>query len=107
MSNHPRTKWGRRLTAAIDAFAVASAALAAYVVRFYLLPAHHGIPQLVNYIQSLIVILPVVLMILRSYRLYDRYRPLRRVETIFAIIKAVSVAMLVLMAITFFYRGFA
>lgn len=107
MSNHPRTKWGCWLTVTIDAFAVSAAALVAYVLRFYVFPSQHGIPGITNYIQSLIVILPVVLLMLRSYRLYDRHRPLRRVETIFATIKAISVAMLVLMAVTFFYRGFA
>lgn len=104
MANYPRIKWGRWLTAVIDGAAVAAATLAAYVIRFYLLPSQHGIPQFSNYLQSLFLILPVVLFMLRSYRLYDRYKPLRRVETIFAIIKAVSVAMLILMAVTFIYR---
>ncbi len=104
MANYPRIKWGRWLTAVIDGVAVAVATLTAYVIRFYLLPSQHGIPQFSNYLQSLLLVLPVVLFMLRSYRLYDRYRPLRRVETIFAIIKAVSVAMLILMAVTFIYR---
>ncbi|HCM42469.1 MAG TPA: undecaprenyl-phosphate glucose phosphotransferase [Candidatus Omnitrophota bacterium] len=107
MPNYPRIKWGRWLTAAIDAVAVIVATLAAYLIRFYLLPARHGVPELTNYIQSLLVIVPVVLFMLRSYRLYDRHRSLRRAETIFAIIKAVSVAMLILMAVTFFYREVA
>ncbi|MFM2380282.1 MAG: hypothetical protein RLZZ143_2863, partial [Cyanobacteriota bacterium] len=85
MANYPRIKWGRWLTAVIDAVAVAVATLTAYVIRFYVLPSQHGIPQFSNYLQSLLLVLPVVLFMLRSYRLYDRYRPLRRVETIFAI----------------------
>lgn len=107
MPNYPRINWGRWLAVVIDAFAVVSAAFIAYGVRFYLLPAQYGVPGLANYARSLIVVVPVVLILLRSYKLYDRHRPLRRVEAIFAIIKAVSVSMLILMAVTFFYRGFA
>ena len=94
------------MVVAFDILAITVASIAAYVLRFYLLPANNGIPQFYFYIQSLTVIIPVHLLMLRSYRLYDTHRPLRRVETIFAVIKAVSVALLILMAATFLYRKF-
>lgn len=106
MPNHPRHKIGLLLTIGLDAVAIAIATLAAFGVRFYLLPAQHGIPKFFGYLQSLLVVVPVILLLLRSYRLYEVQRPMRRVETIFTVIKAVSFAMLILMAVTFFYRGF-
>lgn len=105
MSNHPRHNIGLLLNVTFDCFAIIAAAAVAYLFRFYVLPAQHGIPDFLLYSRSLIVVIPVHLLLLRSYRLYDTHRPLRRVETVFAVIKAVSVSMLILMAITFFYRG--
>lgn len=106
MANRSQNNSGLFLVVAFDILAITVASIAAYVLRFYLLPANNGIPQFYFYIQSLTVIIPVHLLMLRSYRLYDTHRPLRRVETIFAVIKAVSVALLILMAATFLYRKF-
>ncbi len=105
MPSHPRHKMGLLLALLFDIGAIAFAAVAAYGFRFYVLPAQHGIPEFLLYLESLIVVIPVQILLLRSYRLYDIQRPLRRVETIFTVIKAVSVSMLILMALTFFYRS--
>lgn len=104
MPSQPRHKIGLVITLLFDISAITLAAIAAYWFRFHVLSAQLGIPDFFLYIQSLMVVIPVQMLLLRSYRLYDTQRPLRRVETIFAVIKAVSVSMLILMAITFFYR---
>lgn len=105
MPSHPRHKIGLLIALVFDIGAIIVAAIAAYGFRFHILPTQHGIPPFGIYLQSLIVVIPVFVLLLRSYRLYDSHHPLRRVETIFAVIKAVSVSMLILMAITFFYRA--
>ncbi len=104
MPSNPRHKIGLIITLLFDIGAITIAALAAYQFRFHVLPAQRGIPDLFIYLQSLIVVIPVQVLLLRSYHLYDVQRPLRRVETIFAVIKAVSISLLILMAVTFFYR---
>ncbi len=97
------------LTAAVDALTVVASVLVAYYIRFMtgLVPVDGKPPALGPYVQALVVILPVYLSFFRAYGLYQAHRHIRRIEEIILVIKAVSFSMLVLMAATFFYRGFS
>jgi exopolysaccharide biosynthesis polyprenyl glycosylphosphotransferase len=81
----------------------------AYWVRLSgaLMTPEKGTPPFEAYLQTLIVVVPVYLGVFRSYGLYYLGRHLRRVEEIFTVLKGVSVGTLLLMALTFFYRGFS
>ncbi len=89
----------------LDGLAVAASFLTAYLLRFIsgIIPATHT-PPFYEYAKSLFVIVPVYLIIFRIYELYNPHRRIRRIEEIFIVIKGVTFSIVILMAITFFYR---
>ncbi len=95
------------LTAVCDITAIVLSFAAAYLLRFIsgLIPSQYSAAPITDYLTALCVILPVYLWIFRAYGLYSAERQVRRIEEIFKVIKAVSLSVLVLMAITFFYRN--
>lgn len=96
-------------SAAGDLFAIGLGFLLAYWLRFSetIVPAQKGIPPMGEYAKALFIAAPVYLWVFRSYGLYQPGRHVRRVEEIFLVLKGISVGSLVLMALTFFYRGFS
>ena len=90
----------------MDAAAVAVSFLAAFLLRFIsgLIPAQ-DMPGFGIYSRALIVIIPVYLWFFNNLGLYDPHRHIRRIEKIFVVLKGVSYSIIVLMALTFFYRG--
>ena len=90
-----------------DIAAVTASFLAAYLFRFHtgLIPIRGEMPRTIEYVRALFVIIPVYLWFFRIYGLYDPRRSIRRIEEIFKVIKAISFAVVALMALTFFYRG--
>ena len=96
------------LTAVFDTLALVGAYLSAFLLRFYsgLIPKD-GVPELEAYLKALVIVVPVHLAFFRAYGLYDIHRHRRRVEELFTMLKAVSFAVVVLTAATFFYRAFS
>lgn len=104
--SHPRNFLGWTLL--IDIAAVIIGFIVAYFFRFQsFLPTEMGIPPLENYAHTLLGIVPVYLWFFRESHLYQLTRHMRRIEEIFLVIKAITYATIVLMAITFFYRQFS
>ncbi len=89
-----------------DMLAIAMAFGATFHLRFLtgFIPVAKGVPAFQLYAQVLLVAFPVFLWIFKRYGLYDARRSMRRIEEIFTVIKAVSFAILLLTALTFFYR---
>lgn len=90
-----------------DSFAILFSFLVAFYIRFHSplnLPVAGNIPSLLSYAQTLILILPIYILSFRTYKLYQSSRTIRRIEEIFLVIKAISTAIFLLMAISFFYR---
>lgn len=93
------------ITALTDCIALAAAFYTAYAIRFLgFLPVKH-LPDLLEYATSLFLIIPVYLFVFRQCHLYQANRYIRRIEEIFQVLKACSIAILLLLAIAFFYRG--
>jgi len=94
------------LTLVSDVFAISGSFILAYHFRFFsgLIPVHHQ-PGFFEYAQALLVIIPVFLYFFKAYGLYQTSRHIRRIEEIFIVIKAVSFSVIILMAVTFLYRG--
>lgn len=91
-----------------DAAMIVLSFLVAYLIRFSgFLPAEHGTPDLANYLNVLIVIVPVFLWFFREARLYEPTRHVRRIEEIFLVLKSVTYAVVLFMAATFFYRQYS
>ena len=74
-----------------DVLAIIASVLLAYYIRFVsgLIPAEN-IPDMLEYLKALIVIVPVYLVLFREYGLYTAHRHIRRIEEIFEISKAVT-----------------
>ena len=104
------TKKHRRfvlLALVVDALAITLSLLVAYQFRFFtVVPVRGDVPEVERYLRTLVVVIPVYLWFFRAYGLYQIRRQIRRIEEIFLVIKAVSLSTLILMALTFFYRGF-
>jgi len=82
--------------------------IAAFLFRFHFFPeAIIRKPEFLYYAQALLGILPVFFFCYRAYGLYQPARHIRRIEEIFLVIKANTLAIIVLMALTFFYRAFS
>lgn len=90
-----------------DMLAIALSFYAAYHFRFLtgFIPVTRGVPAFELYTRVLLVIYPIYLWTFKSYGLYQARRNVRRIEEIFIVIKAVSVAVLLVIAVSFFYRG--
>lgn len=90
-----------------DLTALTLSFVAAFVFRFHSFfhidPRH--IPHFSDYTKTLVIILPVYFFCFRAYGLYKQTRHIRRIEEIFMVIKATSLAVILLTAISFFYRG--
>lgn len=97
------------LAIATDVAAIAVSFIAAYHLRFsqILIPAFKGIPSLETYLRTMILMVPLYLLIFRSYRLYEPNRHIRRIYELINVVKAVSMAAIFMMALTFFYREFS
>src|SRR3989338_957512 len=94
---------------ATDAISIASSLLIAYWIRFsgILMPAYKGIAPFHVYWRTLFVVLPIFLLIFRAYRLYQPERHVRRIYELLNVVKAVTVSILALMALSFVYREFS
>ena len=96
------------LTLFVDIAAILAAFWATYSFRFMtgIIPVKGGgMPEMADYALTLPFIIPTYIWMFRAYGLYQAQRHIRRIEEIFLVIKAVTFAILILTAFTFFYRG--
>ncbi len=105
-----RTRYSKRFVAAVafsDLSAITMAFFAAYEIRFFtFFSAPLGIPPLAKYASALWLVLLVFLSLFREARLYHPTQRIRRIEELFLVIKTVTYAVVILTALTFFYRGY-
>jgi exopolysaccharide biosynthesis polyprenyl glycosylphosphotransferase len=95
-------------TILVDAAMIILSFVVAYYFRFLgVLPTDRGVPPLSDYWHALFGIIPVYLWLFREAGLYQTARHMRRIEEIFLVIKVVTYAVILLMALTFFYRQFS
>ncbi len=95
-------------TVLVDAAMIVFSFIVAYYFRFLgVLPTDRGIPALSDYWHALFGIIPVYLWFFREAGLYQTSRHMRRIEEIFLVVKVVTYAVILLMALTFFYRQFS
>jgi exopolysaccharide biosynthesis polyprenyl glycosylphosphotransferase len=95
-------------TILVDAAMIVLSFIVAYYFRFMGgLPIELGVPPLSDYWPALLGIIPVYLWLFREAGLYQTSRHMRRIEEIFLVGKVVTYAVILLMALTFFYRQFS
>lgn len=107
MGTHRSQQHLNVLTLIGDSASILISFFLAYLMRFYSFEKLPHTPSFTAYAAALTVIIPVYLIIFRAYGLYQTSRHMRRIEEIFLVIKAITLAILVLTAMTFFYREFS
>ena len=111
--SHPRKDFViPLLTVLSDVVTIEASFLFSYWFRFdssftFLFPVEYGIPQLNAYIFGSFVVIPIWLWLFQSRRLYQPRRITSFSDEFFAVVRIVSLGMLVVMAIAFFYRAFS
>ncbi len=97
------------LVIAADAISVVASFVTAYWFRFsgVFIQPEKGIPSIENYLRIMIIVVPIYLLVFRLYRLYQPDRNIRRIQELLNVVKAISVATVVFMALTFIYREFS
>jgi Undecaprenyl-phosphate glucose phosphotransferase len=91
-----------------DSLAIFSSWLLAYGIRFQLqfVPVTHGVPPFARYVE---VIVPIWIVFWINIKIFGLYRPLRGKpgsSEFFLIFKVTSFSVLILTAVTFFFREF-
>ncbi|MFH1208535.1 MAG: sugar transferase [Candidatus Omnitrophota bacterium] len=105
-----RSGHARRMTAAtvlIDSAMIVFSFVVAYYFRFLGVLPTRGVPPLSDYWHALFGIIPVYLWFFREAGLYQTSRHMRRIEEIFLVVKVVTYAVILLLALTFFYRQYS
>jgi exopolysaccharide biosynthesis polyprenyl glycosylphosphotransferase len=110
MKKHKKTSHYSLWAVMADVTALFLSVVTVYFLRFELLTGlirEGGKPDFLAYLRTLILIIPVYVLFLKAYGLYGRSRAIRRAEEMFVTAKAATFAIVILMAITFFYRDFS
>ncbi len=100
------------LTVLFDAIAIEVAFLFSYWLRFStsllkFLPLMEQTPPLEAYVYGSLVVIPVWLLLFQSRGMYGARRNVSSADEFFAIIRLVTLGMLVVMSGAFFYRAFS
>ena len=95
-----------------DIIAIEAAFLLAYWFRFHspltsIFEVTLGVPPLSGYINSSFVFIPMWLLVFQSRRMYGTRRNSHLSDEFFAIVRLVSIGLLIVMSATFFYRSFS
>lgn len=99
------------ITIIVDAISIFCAFLFSYWLRFSFepfqkfFPVTKGIPDLSGYIEFAAIVIPAWLIIFQSRKLYRLKRCVFILDELFAIIKCVSIGILIAMALVFILKG--
>ncbi|MFA6541064.1 MAG: undecaprenyl-phosphate glucose phosphotransferase [Bacteroidota bacterium] len=100
------------ITVLFDLIAFESAFVLSYWFRFYspvtkYFEVQFGIPPLSSYIAASLVFIPVWILIFNSRNLYGTRRNIHLSDEFFALVRLITIGMMVMMSATFFYRDFS
>ncbi|KAB2922838.1 MAG: undecaprenyl-phosphate glucose phosphotransferase [Bacteroidetes bacterium] len=100
------------LTVLSDLLAFEAAFLASYWLRFYSPLTERfevtlGIPPLQSYVAASAFFIPIFLLIFHGRSMYQARRNIHLSDDLFAVIRLVTIGMMVMMSATFFYRDFS
>lgn len=99
-------------TVVSDIVAFELAFLLSYWLRFYSPLTHYfevtlGIPSLESYIVASIVFIPIFLLVFRTRAMYGTRRNIHLSDEFFAVVRLITIGMMIMMSATFFYREFS
>jgi len=92
---------------ALDAALIFTCWMAAYWVRFHVLPlpAPLGIPSMRTYLWLGAVLTPVSMLVLRAFRLYRSARTARLSQELLAVLQAIAIVTALAALASYFFRG--
>ena len=98
------SKFFETLVLFLDWITLSCSWVLAYCIRFYIpiIPAHKGIPSFYTYITLLLIMIPLWFIVFKALGLYRPRRISSRVAEAMDIVKATSIATLILITLTFF-----
>ncbi|MEI7907944.1 MAG: hypothetical protein WCI84_11370, partial [Bacteroidota bacterium] len=97
------------LTIFLDVVAFESAFLLSYWLRFYSPLTGYfeitlGVPPIRSYVTASCVFIPVFLLVFQSRKLYGSRRNIHLSDEFFALVRLITIGMMIMMSATFFYR---
>lgn len=100
------------LTVLSDIAAFEAAFLLSYWLRFYSPLTEYfevtlGVPSLESYVIASVVFIPVFLIVFQQRKMYGTRRNIHLSDEFFAIVRLITIAMMIMMSATFFYREFS
>ncbi|MAT39900.1 MAG: undecaprenyl-phosphate glucose phosphotransferase [Ectothiorhodospiraceae bacterium] len=100
------------LLVVFDLIAIIGAFHAAYYLRFEpwfsaLVPIEKGVPGIASYTIASLVVAPIWVFMFNGRKVYRPRRPIEPSGEFFSILKTVSLGLLIIMSMAFFYRGFS
>ncbi|MFZ4620604.1 MAG: undecaprenyl-phosphate glucose phosphotransferase [Bacteroidota bacterium] len=100
------------LTIVLDVVAFETAFLLSYWLRFFSPLTEYfeislGVPPVGTYIAASFIFIPVFLLVFNSRKLYGTRRNIHLSDEFFVIIRLITIGMMIMMSVTFFYRGFS
>ncbi|MEK6570638.1 MAG: sugar transferase, partial [Bacteroidota bacterium] len=100
------------LTVLSDIVAIEAAFLLSYWIRFYsplasLVEITQGYPPLDAYVYGALVVIPTWLFLFNTRKLYRPRRTVAISDEFFAVVRVVTIGMLIVMSAAFFYRAFS
>ncbi len=102
------SKFFETLVLLMDWVALSGSWMLAYYLRFYfpLVPVSKGIPPFLTYLTLLVVMLPLWFMVFKTFGLYRPRRISSRFAEVVDIAKGTTIAILLLLSVTFFMRKY-
>ncbi len=102
------SKFFETLVLLLDWVTLSCSWILAYYLRFYfpIVPVYKGIPPFLTYLTLLIIMLPLWYMVFKTFGLYRPRRISSKVAEVMDIAKGTTIAILILVSITFFVRKY-
>ncbi len=103
------SKFFETLVLLLDCMTLSCSWILAYYVRFYILPnipVSKGIPPFITYLTLLVIMLPLWYIVFKAFGLYRPRRISSKFAEVIDIAKATSIAIIILVSLTFFVRQY-
>ena len=102
------SKFFETMVLLLDCVTLSCSWILAYYVRFYIpiIPVSKGIPPFYTYITLLLIMLPIWYIVFKAFGLYRPRRISSKIAEVIDIAKGTTIAILILVSLTFFVRKY-
>ena len=102
------SKFFETLVLLFDCVTLSCSWILAYYLRFYfpIVPVYKGIPPFLTYLTLLVIMLPLWYVVFKTFGLYRPRRISSKIAEVWDIAKGTTIAILILVSLTFFVRKY-